>query len=85
MYYNAPDGLHGFYGQKTVDDILDSQGGKVPKSRRATVTRLNPVKEDEAAPLTGVTTPAPGSKPRKTSEDKGSKLKKVFSRRRSAA
>jgi len=78
MYYETDDQLLGFYGTKTVDDILNSQGSKLPKGRRATVAKLPTVTEGDSRV-------ADDSTDNKPSEYKGNKLKKVFSRRKTVA
>jgi len=95
MYYEPGEtGLHGFYGTKTVDDILHNQGAKIPKGRRATVAPLGTLKEDE--PLTTTAYKSASSATdghqqqhaRQASESGksgGNKLKRVFSRRKSTA
>ncbi|OCT51280.1 hypothetical protein CLCR_09227 [Cladophialophora carrionii] len=92
MYYEADDQLSGFYGKKTVDDILSKQGttrGTKKSSReqrRATVApQLGTVAEHNGsaaalsrhssanAAVDNSTAPA---------ESKGSRLKRVFGRRK---
>lgn len=77
LYYEADQPLIGFYGTKTPEEILRSQGAKMPKSRRSTVAQLTTVTEGET--LNTVPTPD------KEVEKSGNRLKKVFSRRKSAA
>ncbi|KIV86005.1 hypothetical protein PV11_01648 [Exophiala sideris] len=79
LYYEADQPLVGFYGTQTTEEILRKQGAKMPKSRRATVAQLTTVNEGET-----LTTPAPESSAEKESKS-GNRLKKVFSRRKSAA
>ncbi|KAJ9634262.1 uncharacterized protein PV06_00436 [Exophiala oligosperma] len=74
-YYQSTEQLHGFYGRKTVDEILGNQGGKAPTSRRATVARLDTVQEGRTVQV--VDAPA--------KESTGNRLKKAFNRRKSTA
>jgi len=95
MFYEADDQLSGYYGKKTVDDILLKQGTtrgakKTPRSqRRATVApQLDTVAEhngsasalsrQSSANVAADSTDAPA-------EGKASKLKRVFTRRKTVA
>ena len=73
MYYHPTEQLRGFYGQKTVDEILDNQGGKIPTSRRATVAQVGTAHDRQPAQVTE----------QADKENTANKLKKVFSRRKS--
>ena len=92
MFYEAEDQLSGFYGKKTVDDILSKQGcvrgvkKNTREQRRATVApRLDTVTEHNgsatalsrhsSAQAAVDTADAPA-------EGTGSRLKRVFSRRK---
>ncbi|KIW95697.1 uncharacterized protein Z519_04282 [Cladophialophora bantiana CBS 173.52] len=93
MYYESDEQLQGFYGTKTLDDILTRQG--TPRSakkntrdqRRATVApQLATVTEHNgsAAALSRENSVAAATNPTHTqTEGKGSKLKRVFTRRKS--
>ncbi|KAJ9606538.1 hypothetical protein H2200_008546 [Cladophialophora chaetospira] len=92
MYYEAEDQLSGFYGKKTVDDILTKQGSvrgtkrNTREQRRATVApQLDTVTEHNgsAAALSrhssaNVAVDTAVAPP----EGAGSKLKRVFTRRK---
>jgi hypothetical protein len=81
MYYRPTEQLHGFYGNKTVDEILNNQGGKIPSSRRATVAQAkvgNGTAHDEHGQQNRVVTEQAADK-----ENTANRLKKVFSRRKS--
>jgi len=80
MYYETDDQLLGFYGTKTVDDILGSQASRA-KARRATVAKLPTVTEGKSQGADEST----ATKPSEYTEYKGNKLKKVFSRRKTVA
>ncbi|KAK5467812.1 hypothetical protein LTS15_000785 [Exophiala xenobiotica] len=92
MYYHPAEQLHGFYGNKTVDEILNNQGGKIPTSRRATVGQAHA----QAQRSTGTGTAHDGhghghGQPTRVvteqavadKENTANRLKKVFSRRKS--
>jgi hypothetical protein len=88
MYYEADEVLTGFYGHKTADDILAKQGtNRYAKSkrqmRRATLaaTRLDAVAEHNgsASALSRQGSKTPSAD---VTESTGSKLKRVFSRRK---
>lgn len=95
MFYEADEQLSGFYGNNTVDDILVKQGTvrgakKVPKSkRRATLTpQLATVAENNtsaSALSRHSSTGAAAETNDATTETKGSKLKRVFARRKTVA
>ena len=89
MYYEADEVLTGFYGKKTVDDILGRQGTsrsakKVPrKQRRATVApQLATVAEHSGSASVLSRQSSANAVEDMTAENKGSKLKRVFTRRR---
>ncbi|KIX01745.1 uncharacterized protein Z518_09471 [Rhinocladiella mackenziei CBS 650.93] len=76
LYYESGEQLNGFYGNKTVDDYLDKLGSKKP--RRSVAATLSTVVE-------GKSTPAPEPAPKIETKNTGSRLKKVFGRRKSVA
>ncbi|KAK5556679.1 hypothetical protein LTR46_005191 [Exophiala xenobiotica] len=96
MYYRPTEQLHGFYGNKTVDEILNNQGGKIPTSRRATVAQAQAQAQAQGGTGSGTGTAhdehghGHGQPTRVVTEqavaDKentANRLKKVFSRRKS--
>lgn len=92
MFYEADDQLNGFYGKKTVDDILNNQGSvrgvkKLKRDqRRATVApQLEAVAEHNgsAAALSRHSSANVSVRAADTPiETSGSKLKRVFTRRK---
>lgn len=82
MYHESGEQLVGFYGTKTVDQILHGQAqdsSKTRKTPRSSVAKLTTVVEGEGA---GAGAGSPESTANKASQEKGSRLKKVFGRRR---
>lgn len=95
MYYEADEQLSGFYGNNTVDDILVKQGTfrgakKTPKSkRRATLApQLATVAENNSS-ASALSRHSSANGATETNdaatESKGSKLKRVFTRRKTVA
>ncbi|OAP60314.1 hypothetical protein AYL99_05316 [Fonsecaea erecta] len=92
MYYESDEQLQGFYGTNTLDDILSKQGttrgAKKPvrKQRRATVAPQLPTLAEHngsATTLSRQNSAAAGAATANApTEVKGSKLKRVFTRRK---
>ncbi|KAL6241245.1 hypothetical protein RBB50_011924 [Rhinocladiella similis] len=74
-YHQSTEQMHGFYGKRTVDEILGKQGGSTQTPRRATGARLGTVREGQ----TGQAVVASAK------ESTGNRLMKVFNRRKSTA
>jgi hypothetical protein len=89
MFFEADEVLTGFYGKNTVDDVLKNQGtsrdAKKPsrKQRRATVApQLATVAEQNGSASALSRHSSANVADGSGQADKGSKLKRVFSRRK---
>ena len=87
MFYETDDQLTGFYGHKTVDDVLHKQGtfrGAKKSKRRATVApQLDTVVENNSsASALSRHSSANVDAANASEENRGSKLKRVFTRRK---
>ncbi|KIW85272.1 hypothetical protein Z517_00662 [Fonsecaea pedrosoi CBS 271.37] len=94
LYYENDEQLQGFYGTKTVDDILHKQGTtrgakkSVRDQRRATVAPQLPTLDEHNGSNTNLSrenSAAASAEATETPpEGKSSRLKRVFTRRKSA-
>ncbi|KIY00902.1 uncharacterized protein Z520_03568 [Fonsecaea multimorphosa CBS 102226] len=92
MYYETGEQLEGFYGTKTLDDILEKHGAVrgVKKSsrnqRRATVAPQLPTLAEHSGSASSLSrhnsAVASADVTNAPAEGKGSKLKRVFARRK---